>query len=57
MSRLLQSFKLKDDELKKYELVKRKYFVRRHNVLYERAKFNRHSQGENETTVMDLYRF
>ena len=49
---IVQSFKLTDDELKKYDTVKSKFeshFVRRRNVVYERAKFNRRVQQENET--------
>ena len=58
---ILLSFKLSDEELKKYGTVKGKfenYFVKRRNVVYERTKLNRRSQRENETVdeyITDLY--
>jgi hypothetical protein len=48
---ILTSFNLKDDELKVYATVKGKfenYFVKRRNTIYERARFNRRSQGERK---------
>ena len=58
---ILRSFKLKDDEVKKYSVVKAKFeahFVKRRNVIYERAKFNRRKQEEGEPVdsfITDLY--
>ena len=43
------SFALSDVERRKYDTVKEKfdgYFIRRRNVIYERAKFNRRKQVE-----------
>ena len=59
---ILTSFSLKDEELKKYDTVKEKfenYFVKRRNTIYERARFNSRTQGENESVdefIADLYR-
>ena len=59
---ILTSFNLKDDELKKYDTVKGKfesYFVKRRNTIYELARFNSRTQGENESVdefIADLYR-
>ena len=59
---ILTSFNLKEDELKEYATVKGKfesYFVKRRNTIYERARFNSRSQGENESVdefIADLYR-
>ena len=49
---IFQSFNLLDDDKKKYETVKAKFkshFVKRRNVIYERAMFNKHKQEEGET--------
>lgn len=49
---VLSSFGLSDDEKKVYETVKGKfeaYFVKRRNVIFERAKFNRRSQKDGES--------
>ena len=45
------SFMLSDEDRKSYATVKSKFdnrFIQRRNVLFERAKFNRRSQEENE---------
>ena len=58
---ILTSLKLTEDELKKYDTVKAKldsYFVIRRNVIFERSKFNKRVQLENETVdsfVTDLH--
>ena len=58
---ILTSLKLTQDELKKYDTVKAKldsYFVIRRNVIFERSKFNKRVQLENETVdsfVTDLH--
>ena len=49
---ILTSLKLTQDELKKYDTVKAKldsYFVIRRNVIFEKSKFNKRVQLENET--------
>ena len=49
---VLRSFALSDMDRRKYDTVKEKfdgYFIRRRNVIYERAKFNRRKQEEGET--------
>ena len=56
---ILRSFQLSQDDQKKYSVVKGRFdqhFVK-HNVIYERARFNRRKQ-EGETVdafVTDLY--
>ena len=48
---VLRSFALSDMDRRKYDTVKEKfdgYFIRRRNVIYERAKFNRRKQEEGE---------
>ena len=58
---ILTSLKLTQDELKKYDTIKAKldsYFVIRRNVIFERSKFNKRVQLENETVdsfVTDLH--
>ena len=58
---VLTSLKLTQDELKKFDTVKAKldsYFVIRRNVIFERFKFNKRVQLENETVdlfVTDLH--
>ena len=58
---ILRSFKLSSDQLKKYDTVKAKFdqhFVKKRNVIFERAKFNMRKQEEGEpvdTFVTDLY--
>lgn len=58
---ILRSFKLSEDHGKEYDVVKEKFegfFVKRRNVIYERAKFNLRKQEEGETVVAfinDLY--
>ena len=58
---IFQSFGLSDDDKKKYETVKAKFeshFVKRRNVIYERAMFNKHKQEEGETVdsfITSLY--
>ena len=50
---IFQSFELSADNQKVYKTVKEKfdsYFVKRRNVIYERAVFNRRKQ-ENEESV------
>jgi len=49
---ILRSFKLSEDEQKNYDTVKAKFdrhFVKKHNVIYERARFNMRKQEEGET--------
>ena len=49
---IFQSFNLLDDDKKKYETVKAKFkshFVKRRNVIYERATFNKRKHEEGET--------
>ena len=49
---VLASFTLKEDERKAYDSVKRKFdshFVKRRNVIFERAKFNYRRQGDDES--------
>lgn len=59
---LLELFVFKDDEVKTYATVKAKfeeYFQKCRNTIYERAKFNRRKQGDDETVdefIADLYR-
>ena len=56
-----QSFDLSDKDKKKYATVKAKfesYFVKRRNVIYERAMFNKCKQEEGETVdtfITSLY--
>ena len=48
---ILRSFTLTDEERKSYPTVKSNFdnhFIQRRNVIYERAKFNRRRQEENE---------
>ena len=48
----LISFKLSTSQLKQYHTVKTKFdehFVVRRNIIFERAKFNRHRQEDGET--------
>ena len=58
---ILRSFKLSEEDQKKYQVVKEKFdshFVRKHNVIYDRAKFNMRRQEEGEPVeafVTDLY--
>ena len=59
---ILISFKLSEEDRKKYEVVKDKftsYFIKRRNVIYERARFNCRRQEEGEAVdafIMDLHR-
>jgi len=49
---ILRSFSLSEADKKKYDTVKAKFdsrFVKRRNVIYERAKFNMRKQEEGET--------
>ena len=58
---IFQSFGLSDDDKKKYKTVKAKFeshFVKRRNVIYERAMFNKRKQEEGETVdsfITSLY--
>ena len=58
---ILATFALSADESKKYNTVKAKfdaYFVKRRNIFYERAKFNRQKQETGESVdsfITDLY--
>ena len=48
---ILRSFKLPEEDSKKYEVVKNKFeghFVKRRNVIFERAKFNSRKQEPSE---------
>ena len=50
---ILSSFGLTEEDKNKYDIVKEKfqgYFVKKHNVIFERAKFNMRSQMEGEST-------
>ena len=49
---ILHSFKLSEDDSKKYSVVKQKFdghFVKRRNVIFERAKFNSRKQDAGES--------
>ena len=57
---ILISFKLSKNDRKKYEVVKKftSYFIKRRNVIYERARFNCRRQEEGEAVdafIMDLH--
>lgn len=48
---ILKSFSLGEDDSKKYKVVKEKFdshFVKRRNIIYERAKFNMRKQEVGE---------
>ena len=57
----LRSFKLSDEDKKKYSVVKDKFenhFVKRRNIIFERAKFNTRKQEEGESVdsfITELY--
>ena len=49
---ILQSFSLSEDEQKVYDRVKTRFerhFVKRRNIIFERAKFNSRKQEQGET--------
>ena len=49
---ILSTFNLSEEDSKKYETVKSKfqsYFVKTHNVIYERARFNQRKQEAGES--------
>ena len=49
---ILKSFHLTEEELKTYATVKEKFdnhFIKKHNVIYERARFNQRCQEDGET--------
>ena len=49
---ILRSFRLSEEDAKKYDVVKTKFdghFVKRRNVIYERAKFNQRWQEPSES--------
>ena len=49
---ILRSFRLSEEDAKKYDVVKAKFdghFVKRRNVIYERAKFNQRCQEPSES--------
>ena len=58
---ILRSFKLSDADTKKYSVVKEKFedhFIRKRNVIYERARFNsrKHEEGEPvDSFITDLH--
>ena len=55
---ILQSFALSEENAKKYSVVIEKfngYFVKRHNVIYDRAKFNSRTQQEGELVEDFIY--
>ena len=58
---ILRSFNLSDADVKKYSVVKAKFedhFIKKRNVIYERAKFNSRKQEEGEpvdSLITDLY--
>jgi len=48
---ILKSFGLSQDDLKNYATVKRKFddhFIKQHNTIYEKARFNQRIQEEGE---------
>ena len=54
---ILTSFALSADERKQYATMKEKfnrYFVKKHNVIFERAKFNsqRQQKGKRQLTIL-----
>ena len=58
---ILRSFKLSEDDIKKYSRVKEwfeGFFVKRRNAIYERTKLNLRKQEEGEKVaafINDLY--
>ena len=58
---IFRSFKLSEDDSRSYKTVSEKFtshFVKKHNVIYERARFNMRRQEEGEPVdafVTDLY--
>ena len=49
---ILRAFNLSEEDAKKYSVVKNKfdgYFIKRRNIIFERAKFNMRKQEEGET--------
>ena len=58
---ILASFTLSDEDRKKYSTVKEKfdrYFAKKRNVIFERAKFNSRHQRKEETVddfITDLH--
>ena len=58
---ILRSFRLSQENSKKYKMIRNTFethFVKRRNVIFERAKFNQRKQEVGESTdtfVMDLY--
>ena len=58
---ILRSFKLSEEDKKKYSVVKdkfEKHFVKRRSIIFERAKFNMRKQEEGESVdsfITDLY--
>ena len=58
---ILDSFKLEEDQRKSYTAVKAKFesfFVKKKNIIYERARFHRRKQEEGESVssfISDLY--
>ena len=58
---ILASFGLNDDDKKKYSTVTEKfenYFVKKHNIIFERAKFNSRRQHKGESVdnfITDLH--
>ena len=58
---ILRSFKLSDTDVKKYSVVKEKFedhFIKKRNVIYERARFNSRKQEKGEPVdsfITDLH--
>ena len=58
---ILRSFKLSDTDVKKYRVVKEKFedhFIKKRNVIYERARFNSRKQEKGEPVdsfITDLH--
>ena len=58
---IFPSFKLSENDSRSYKTVSKKFtshFVKKHNVIYERARFNMRQQEEGEPVdafVTDLY--
>ena len=55
---ILTSFALSDEDAKKYSVVIEKFnshFIKRRNVIFDRAKFNSRSQQEGESVEDFIY--
>ena len=55
---ILKSFALSEEDAKRYSVVIGKFnshFVKRHNIIYDQAKFNSRSQREGESVEDFIY--